>query len=83
VGYIILEADDTLQLAAEVCKRMARGYRPLGGVACHYDPLRQAARYVQALVLDATSPAEPDATPDQARYLGSAQFVAHPRGPDR
>lgn len=64
VGYIILEGDDTLELAAEVGKRMARGYRPLGGVACYYDPLRQAARYAQALVLDAAGPAESDAEVD-------------------
>jgi hypothetical protein len=83
VGYIILEGDDTLNLAAEVCKRLARGYRPLGGVACYYDPLRQAARYVQALVLEAGSPAEPHAASDPPRDIGSGEFVAHPRGPVR
>lgn len=83
MSYIILEGDDTLHLAAEVCKRMARGYRPLGGVTCCYDPWKNVTRFAQALVLEAESPAEPHATPDRARDIDSTSITARPRGPGR
>ncbi|MDY3558886.1 DUF1737 domain-containing protein [Gemmata sp. JC673] len=59
MGYVILENDDALRLTAEVHRRMAQGWKPLGGVSCYYDTRNEAVRYVQALVRE---PVEPGAT---------------------
>lgn len=50
MGYVILEQNDLLRLTAEVHRRMADGWKPLGGVACYYHPERQCVYYVQAMV---------------------------------
>jgi hypothetical protein len=67
MGYVILESDDTLRLAAEVTQRMARGYTPLGGVACYYNPEDRTVRYAQAMVREPAGKAEPAAAPDRGR----------------
>ena len=56
MGYVILESDDTLRLTADVVQRMAKGWKPLGGVSCYYDPEKRSVRYAQAMVLDASPP---------------------------
>jgi Domain of unknown function (DUF1737) len=61
LGYVILENDDTLRLTAEVLRRMAKGWKPLGGVSCHYDPSIGTTRYVQAMVLQQPGQVEPRA----------------------
>lgn len=65
LGYVILENEDTLRLTAEVNRRMAEGWKPLGGVACYYDSSRQRVRYVQAMTLDSAGPAKPNTPPDR------------------
>jgi hypothetical protein len=59
VGYVILEGDDALRLTAEVHRRMADGWRPLGGVACYYHPRRDAVWYAQAMVREPRPAASP------------------------
>ena len=63
--YVILESDDTLRLMAEVNQRMSEGWKPLGGVACYYDYPDKSVRYVQAIVRERASRAEPAAAPGQ------------------
>lgn len=63
MGYVILENEDALRLAAEVSQRMAKGWAPLGGVACYYHARREVSVYAQAMVL--TSAVRP--APDGAR----------------
>ncbi|MDY3551222.1 DUF1737 domain-containing protein [Gemmata sp. JC717] len=60
MGYVILENDDALHLTAEVRRRMAQGWKPLGRVSCYYDTRNEAVRYVQTLVRE---PVETGATP--------------------
>lgn len=59
MGYVILENDDALRLTAEVNRRMTEGWKPLGGVACYYDPERRTAYYAQAMVREPTGPSDP------------------------
>ncbi len=56
LNYIILENDDTLRLAAEVQRYMAKGWKPLGGVSCFYNSLKETVWYVQAMVLEQMGP---------------------------
>jgi hypothetical protein len=58
LGYVILESDDTLRLTSEVMQRMAKGWKPLGGVSCYYDIRNETVRYVQAMVLEPAGRAE-------------------------
>ena len=52
MSYTILESDDTLRLAADVMRHMAKGWKPLGGVSCYYDSSMRITRFVQAMVLE-------------------------------
>jgi hypothetical protein len=58
VGYVILESDDTLRLAAEVNQYLAKGWKPLGGVSCYYISSNQSVRYVQAVVREPAGQAD-------------------------
>jgi hypothetical protein len=62
--YVILEGDDALRLMAEVNQRITKGWRPLGGVSCYFDPANESVRYVQAMVRE-PAPADPAATPER------------------
>jgi hypothetical protein len=64
-SYVILENDNRPQLMAEVNRRMAQGWKPLGGVACYYDSSSQNAWYVQAMTLASTRPTEPSPPADR------------------
>ena len=50
MGYVILEDEDTLQLTAEVLKRLADGWKLAGGVTCYIHPTTRVVQYVQAMV---------------------------------
>ena len=64
VGYIILESDDTLRLSAEVNQRIAKGWKPLGGIGCYYNARKETVHYVQAMVHEQAGQATPDGSPD-------------------
>ena len=68
MGYVILENEDVLRLAAEVTRRMSQGWEPLGGVACYYHARAESARYVQAMVHE---PARPGERADGSRTGGT------------
>jgi hypothetical protein len=67
MGYVILESDDTLRLTSEVMQRMAKGWKPLGGVACYWHPEKKSLRYVQAMVYESAAPPEPAGATDRGR----------------
>jgi hypothetical protein len=71
LGYVILENDDTLRLTAEVMKRLAEGWKPLGGVSCYYNSANQSVWYVQAMVRERAGQAEPGAITDRGPRRGS------------
>jgi hypothetical protein len=65
LGYVILESDDTLRLTVEVNQRMAKGWKPLGGVSCYYKSTNQSVWYAQAMVREPAGQAEPVGAPDR------------------